>query len=247
MLRNIITIDEQKCDGCGLCAQACAEGAIEIIDGKARLVSESYCDGLGVCLGECPRGAITMEQREAGAFDAAAVQRRLAGGADPAAVAAGGCPGSAARQIRPRPAKAPPAAEASSPSELTHWPVQLKLVPPGAAYLQGADLLVVADCVPFAMADFHGRLLRGKCLLVGCPKLDDAAFYVRKLAEILKGSSVKGLTVAHMEVPCCFGLREIVQRAAAEAGKDIPLTVVKIGINGEVLETTALAERENVA
>ncbi len=242
MLRKIVRIDQEKCDGCGLCAQACAEGAIEIVNGKARLVSESYCDGLGACLGECPRDAIVIEERQAAAFDPEAATARAHGHFRPEERLSAACPGSMARQIEPRLAKAGPVAQASSASELSHWPVQLRLVPPEAPFLRGADLLVVADCVPFALADFHNRYLRGRALVVGCPKLDDAAYYVMKLAEILRNSAVRSVTVVHMEVPCCFGLRRIVEMAMEQAGVAAPLTTVKIGINGQVLETTGPAE-----
>ena len=233
MLRKIVRIDERKCDGCGECATACAEGAIEIIGGKARLASEDYCDGLGACLGECPQGAITIEEREAPPFDEAAARKHQhARSAQEATVC--GCPGSAARELRPRTAAAAGASQSSTPSELTHWPVQLRLVAPNAPYFKDAHLLLVADCVPFAMADFHPRFLRGKTVVVGCPKLDNSSFYVEKLAEILKRSSVKSLTVVHMEVPCCFGLSHIAEEAMSAAGKKVPLRDVTIGIQGEV-------------
>lgn len=235
MLREIVKIDQDKCDGCGLCATACAEGAIEIVDGKAHLVSESYCDGLGACLGECPRGAITIERRQASPFDSEAVEKHRQEAA-PAPPLACGCPGTMARQTRPRSAAA--AADAGGPaeSELTHWPVQLRLVPPDAAFLQDADLLIVADCVPFALADFHRRFLRGKCVVIGCPKLDDAPYYANKLAGLLRTSRVRSLKVIHMEVPCCGGLVRIARAALAESGRDIPFSEVTIGVTGEVVE-----------
>lgn len=173
--RKIVQIDEAKCDGCGLCVPTCAEGAIQIVAGKARLIADAYCDGLGACLGECPRGAITIIEREAAPFD-----EELAG---------------------------------APPSTLGNWPVQLYLVPPGAPFLNNAELLLVADCVPFAMVDFHARLLRKRPVVVGCPKLDDANFSVEKLARIMATSNPHSLTVVHMEVPCCTGLVRIAEKA----------------------------------
>jgi len=229
--RNIVQIDEAKCNGCGDCVTACAEGAIQIIDGKARLVSDVYCDGLGACLGHCPQDAITIIEREADEFDEAAVEARLAttkgsSGSNDAACA-GSCPGAAVSQfplnVLPTSAGPSPQSPASNSGEgpasaLTHWPVQLKLVPPSAPFLKNADLLLVADCVPFAMADFHERILRGRPVLVGCPKLDDAAFYVEKLRAILCEAQPRGLTVVHMEVPCCTGLMRIAEAACQAVG-----------------------------
>jgi NAD-dependent dihydropyrimidine dehydrogenase PreA subunit len=198
LVRKIVNIDEAKCNGCGLCVPACAEGALQIIDGKARLVSDKYCDGLGACLGECPRGAITIEEREADVFD------EVAAGAG------------------------------WQPSRLGHWPVQLTLVPPRAPFLQGADVVLAADCVPFAYAGFHQEFLEGHALLVACPKLDDFAAHQRKLAEILSSSEIKSLTVVHMEVPCCSGLVHLARQAIAASGQDIPLREVTIGIRGTI-------------
>jgi len=250
MIRKIIEIDEERCDGCGLCATACAEGAIQIIDGVARLVSDNYCDGLGACIGECPRDAIAIIEREAVEFDEEAVERHLAGvsargpkeerghgGATD--TLACGCPGSMAREL-PHDARA--AAHTGgdeagrTPSRLRNWPVQLHLVPTGAPYLQGASLLLAADCTGFALADFHRMLLDGRILLVGCPKLDDADFYRDKLAAILRENDIRDLTVAFMEVPCCFGLVNLARQAIADSGKDIPLSSIKLGIEGNVVE-----------
>jgi len=228
--RKIVRIDEEKCTGCGQCIPACVEGAIAIIDGKARLVRDSYCDGLGACLGECPEGAITIEERDAEPFDEAAAKRRIAT-REPARAP---CPGSAAREIRSSAGPEHTDAAASGVSELQHWPVQLALVPPDAPYLQGADLLLVADCVPFAMADFHVRFLRGRCVVVGCPKLDDPDRHVAKLADILRCSSVRSLTVIHMVVPCCYGLVQIARKALAAAGGAIPARTVTVGLEGKV-------------
>ncbi len=249
--RNVIRIDEELCNGCGQCVTACAEGAIELIDGKARLVSEVYCDGLGACLGHCPQGAITVEERPAEAFDAEAVKTRLASRA--AAVAAPkaepragghfqGCPGSLARMLQARDNKPDEPStrhdEAfKQPSQLRNWPVQLKLAPLSAPYYQGADILLSADCVPFSYADFHGRFLAGKLALVGCPKLDEVQSYENKLSQILAGNAVRSLEVVYMEVPCCTGLAFMARRAIQAAGRDIPLRLTRIGIQGEILES----------
>jgi Pyruvate/2-oxoacid:ferredoxin oxidoreductase delta subunit len=244
MKRNIVKIDEAKCNGCGLCTKACAEGAIAMIDGKAKLVKDIYCDGLGACLGKCPVDAITIEVRDAEAFDEAAVHQHLAKQQAPAAAPKpaaaphhghAGCPGSMARAFA-----APAAAEyavtgdfAAAPSELRQWPVQLHLVPVRAPYFAGADLLIAADCVPFAYAGFHAALLKGKRLLIGCPKLDDTEAYQEKLQAIFEQNDIASVTVAHMEVPCCFGLLQVVKTALANCGKNIPLSVKVIGIQGD--------------
>jgi Pyruvate/2-oxoacid:ferredoxin oxidoreductase delta subunit len=280
-VRSIIRIDESLCDGCGLCADACAEGAIRIIDGVARLVSETYCDGLGACLGECPRGAIAIEEREAAAYDEEATRRHLASmgralephgrgkppghdhrhdcdcrdapgpghrGAEerPAAVPtpsrhaahAAGCPGSRMRVMAPRTVAAEPSGGVAS--RLAQWPVQLALVPPTAPYLDGADLLIAADCVPFAYADFHRDFLEGKALVVGCPKLDDLDFYRDRLTQMLSRADVRSVTVLRMEVPCCGGIVQAAVDAARAAGKGTPVRAVTIGIGGEVLGTQAI-------
>ena len=214
MKRQIITIDENRCTGCGLCIPNCAEGALRIIDGKARLVSDLFCDGLGACIGHCPEGAITMEIREAEPYDESKVMENIA-------------------RRGPNVIKAHPArALDGCPSRLRQWPVQIMLVPPDAPFLDGADLLVAADCVPFAYASFHENLLAGKALLVGCPKLDDAEHYLEKLTEMFKRADVRSVTVAHMEVPCCSGLVRLVERAIRDSGKDIPFEARTIGIRG---------------
>jgi Pyruvate/2-oxoacid:ferredoxin oxidoreductase delta subunit len=245
MIRQIIEIDEERCDGCGLCASACAEGAIQIIDGKARLVSDTYCDGLGACIGECPQDALTIVEREAEGFDETAVERRLAGlsgnaghGDAPGETLACGCPGSMVRELEADAGDRDAADHDGEhmPSHLRNWPVQLHLVPVNAPYLQGARLLLAADCVPFALADFHRLLLEGKILIVGCPKLDDASFYRDKLATILRENDIASLTIAFMEVPCCFGLVALARQAIEASGRDIPFSSVKVGIRGEVLE-----------
>jgi NAD-dependent dihydropyrimidine dehydrogenase PreA subunit len=244
-LRELIWIDEERCDGCGECVTSCAEGAIAIIDRKARLVSDIHCDGLGACLGHCPQGAITLETREAEAFDEAKTHARLkqlrARKAQPAPIpvlsALPQCPGSTPRSLdhrAPAPANGDSLADRAVPSELLNWPVQMTLVSPAAPEFKGADLLLVADCVPFACADFHRRYLHGKPVIIGCPKLDQAERYVQKLAEILRAAEPASLTVVHMEVPCCSGLTRIAEYAREIAGSALPLTEVTIGIGGEV-------------
>lgn len=244
--RKVIKIDEELCDGCGECVTRCAEGAIAVIDGKARLVSEIYCDGLGACLGHCPQGAITIEERDAPAFDEAATHKHLAHLKDksPAAPIAileppHGCPGSQLRSFSR--AAADTVSAGPLPSELTTWPIQLTLVPPTAPYLREADILLVADCVPFAYADFHRRFLKGKPVIIGCPKLDQMDFYAKKLTEIVRTAQPKSLTVLHMEVPCCSGFTRLAQYALNAAESASRLTDVTIGIRGEILKTSELA------
>ena len=245
--RKIVEIDEEKCNGCGLCVPSCAEGAIRIIDGKAKLVSDVYCDGLGACLGTCPEDAIRIVEREAESFDEEEARRHVESLEPPAAGAATspGCPGAAVRDLRMAvhpPGTQQPAASAQHSasdgpsSALGNWPIQLHLVPPNAPFLSGADLLLVADCVPFACPDFHGRFLQGRPVVIGCPKLDDAPFYVDKLAAILTQSSINRVTVLHMEVPCCTGLLRIAEAAIAQSARSVPLDDVTISIQGKVLD-----------
>ncbi len=246
--RKIVEIDESKCDGCGLCIPGCAEGALQIVDGKAKLVSEVYCDGLGACLGECPHDAIRIVEREAPDFDEAAVQRHLADAPAPAG-GAHGCPGSRAQSFRlplagsgNGRAGAPSAAvhgEGGAPSALQHWPVQLRLLSPGEPFLRGAHLLLVADCVPPAMPDFQ-RLLADRAIALACPKLDEAQEHVGRLAAILAEADVEAITVVHVEVPCCSGLRVIAQAAMNAAGRHVPLGDMTISIRGEVLSEAAV-------
>ncbi len=233
-VRNIVKIDEDKCTGCGLCAKACAEGAIRIIEGKARLVSDSYCDGLGACLGHCPEGAITVEPREAAEFDEEAVKKHLA--QPPTSPPPFVCPGLALQSLtKAEPADSGRAGDVSS--QLSQWPVQLKLVSPTAPYFTNADLLLVADCVPFAMGDFHQRFLQGRRIAVGCPKLDDTAFYVEKFAQILQANNLRSLTVVHMEVPCCGGLTWVAREAMARSGKRMNFQDVTVSLRGSVLRS----------
>ena len=234
ILRKVVQIDEGKCNGCGACVPACAEGALQIIDGKARLVSDKYCDGLGACLGECPQGAITIEKREARGFSEEEAKHHLHEREHTKDELPCGCSGATVTQFaRYEIAEAAPEEAVCQHSMLRHWPVQLTLVPPGALFLQGADLVLAADCVPFAYAGFHQDFLKEHALLVACPKLDDFQAHLSKLTEILRCSEVKSLTVVHMEVPCCSGLTHMAKQAIRLSGKDIPLKEVIIGIKGD--------------
>lgn len=237
-MRNIVKIDEDKCNGCGECVPACAEGAIEIIDGKAKLISEIYCDGLGACLGHCPQDAITMEQRDAEEFDEKATEKHLEEKKKSEPKTSGFvCPGSMARKLRETSA-VDESERGDVYSQLAQWPVQLKLVSPQAPYFANAELLLVADCVPFAMGDFHSKILKGRSIAVGCPKLDDTEFYIEKLTEILKVNNLKSLTVVHMEVPCCSVLRHIAQKAIAGSGVNLSsFEDVTIDLKGNISNT----------
>jgi len=237
-LRNIVKIDEEKCNGCGQCVTACAEGAIEIVNGKAKLVSEIYCDGLGACIGHCPEDAITIEKREAAEFDEEATKAHLARKKESRKAADFVCPGMKAQKLQ---AKGPATdSTAKVPSRLSQWPVQLKLVPPSAPYFANADLLLVADCVPFAMGDFHNRFLKDNSIAVGCPKLDDVDFYIEKLAAILKANKLNSLSVIHMEVPCCSGLTHIARQAIAKNGIEMSFEDVTIDLQGNVSATRTI-------
>ena len=243
MKRKIIQIDTEKCNGCGACAAACHEGAIAMVDGKARLMRDDYCDGLGDCLPSCPTGAITFTEREAAAYDQEAVLRSKAQGN---ATTHSGCPGSAAHTINhscpgSAPAALRPAAEnavevsSGSVSELTTWPVQIQLAPVNAPYFDNARLLVAADCTAYARADFHARFVKGHVTLIGCPKLDDAD-YADKLTEILINNNIKSVTVVRMQVPCCGGIEYAVKTALQRSGKMIPWQVVTLSTDGEILD-----------
>jgi ferredoxin len=276
MKRNVIHIDDEKCDGCGLCLPNCPEGAIQIIEGKARLVSGLFCDGLGACIGHCPRGAITIEEREAEPYDERKVMQNVIGGGPTVieahlkhladhgqreyldqAVAflrekglpiphtgqegtrrdiATGCPGARTIDLRDQPDGRRERSAGPVGSELRQWPVQLQLVSPNAPYFKDADLVIAADCVPFAYGDFHTRFLREKTLIILCPKLDrmpDA--YVEKLSDIFKSNSIRTVTVVHMEVPCCFGLMNLVKEAVRRSGKDIKIEDFTISIKGALV------------
>lgn len=243
--REIIRIDESLCTGCGECVPACAEGALEIIDGKARMVAEVLCDGLGACLGECPEGALTVEVREADEFDETVVHERLRhlGRARLFAEQPTGCPGSLARDLRsgeavaPSPVAAAPdgATERSSESLLQNWPVQLALVNPNAPFLRHSDLLIAADCAPTAYRLFHEDFLQGRSLVIACPKLDDAQAHYEKLALLLQTAKPRSVTVVRMEVPCCSGLVSLTRAAAELAGLDVFVEELVIGVGGERL------------
>ena len=233
-VRKIIRIDEEKCNGCGVCVPACAEGALQIIDGKAKLVSEIYCDGLGACLGECPQGAITIEERTAEEFNEEATKLHLEE-KHTATELPRGCPSATVTQFeRQETTGVAPRETTIQQSMLSHWPVQLTLVPPTAPFLQGTDLVLAADCVPFAYAGFHQDFLKDHSLLVACPKLDDFQAHLEKLTDILRHSSLKSLTVVHMEVPCCSGLVYMARQAMQLSGKDIPFKEVTVSIKGDL-------------
>lgn len=237
MKRKLIRIDEEKCNGCGLCATACQEGAIEIVDGKAKLVREDHCDGLGNCLPVCPVDAIRFEEREAPAFDAAAVEKTMAATKQAAAPQhlAGGCPGTRMRTMMHKPAASVPAAAEEAQSELRQWPCQIKLVSPQAPYFADAHLLIAADCTAYAYAGFHERFIRGKIALIGCPKLDEVD-YAEKLTAILSANTIKSVTVVRMEVPCCAGLADAAIRALQNCGKMIPWQVVTLTVDGQIMD-----------
>lgn len=219
MKRKIILIDKARCDGCGKCVSACAEGAIQLVDGKAELVSEVYCDGLGACIGECPQGAITIEEREAAAFNENAAKAHA-------------CKGSMMLSMNKK--QVPPAGEGENLSALENWPVQLRLVSVEAPFWRNADLLVAADCTSLAYGDFHRKFLAGRKVAVACPKLEDCSTYIEKLSNIISYNDVKSVTVMHMEVPCCSGIVRMTQMALAASGRDIPFHKIKITISGEV-------------
>ena len=273
--RKIIKIDERKCNGCGLCIPNCPEGALRIIDGKARIISDLFCDGLGACIGHCPEGAIEIEEREAEKYDEKKVMPDIVKQGSNVIKAhlehlkdhgesgymqealeylrenkiavpgidgghghhAGGCPGSGVMDLREDHRSEPKNAEAADQlSQLRQWPVQITLVPPNAPYFKGADLLFAADCVPFAYSNFHNRLLKGKILLMGCPKLDNVEPYIEKITSIIKDNDIHSITCAYMEVPCCFGMVNMLETAISASGKNIPLEKILVGIKGEILK-----------
>lgn len=232
MIRRIIEIDQEKCNGCGVCADACHEGAIAMVDGKAKLMRDDYCDGLGDCLPGCPTGAISFVEREAAAYDEAAV---LAAKAKKAQSLPCGCPGTQAKAIHH--AKEAAVSCAPKESQLSQWPVQIKLVPVNAPWFDGAKLLVAADCTAYAYANFHQDFIRGHIALVGCPKLDSVD-YSEKLTEILKNNDIRSVTVVRMEVPCCGGMENAVKKALLSSGKLIPWSVVTVSTDGRILDRT---------
>lgn len=256
MIRKIIQIDEEKCNGCGLCVPNCAEGAIQIIDGKAKLVKDQYCDGLGACLGHCPQDALHIIEREAEEFDMEAAMDFVKGLKEEVSmneqpeeqeqtkqpetpVHTGGCPGSRMRMLNQEKSVSEPEAAGegdisfSLKPQLQQWPVQLTLAPVKAPYFQDADLLITADCVPFAYPDYHPKLLKGKKVVIGCPKLDDLNAYVEKLTAIVQSNNIKSITVAFMEVPCCNGIVYAAEQAAQASGKNLKVNKIRITIDGK--------------
>jgi len=245
--RKIIKIDEDLCNGCGNCIISCAEGALELVDGKAKVVADKYCDGLGACLGECPTGALKIVEREADDFDEEAVHdhlERLKTSQSPAEQSMPcGCPSANLQSFKAAKASAQPGGSVTQEPPLcalSHWPVQIRLVPPTAPFLKNADLLVAADCTPFAYPAFHRDFLAGKVLMVGCPKFDDAMAYVEKFAGIFAHASLKSVTVVVMEVPCCQGLPAIVKRGMQMAGKTVPTEQVVLSVRGDILRRERL-------
>ena len=238
-MRNIVEIDEEKCDGCGNCVIACAEGALEIRDGKAKIIKEIYCDGLGACIGECPQDALKVVMKEADPFDEEAMEehlKRLRGEQpieSPVELEAG-CPGAKLVSLQQRSPTVAAQEGAAPVSELRNWPIQIHLIPPTAPFFNGADLLIAADCLPFAMADFHQSMLQGKILAVGCPKLDDTEAYVNKFTQIFANNDIKSITIGYMEVPCCAGLLHVVHKALEAGGKPIPVGTIKISVQGGI-------------
>jgi len=248
-IRDIVQIDEEKCDGCGLCVPSCEEGAIQVIEGKARVVSDTYCDGLGACLGHCPRGAILIVQREAAPFDLQGVAEHLASARATAnssslksvdSCPSTGCPGTVAQQLQPNTdsgSRSPTGdCSAKESSRLANWPVQLHLISPQSPLLRRANLLLVADCVPLACASFHAHFLDGRPVVIGCPKLDDCHAYVDKLAAILQHAQIQSISVVHMEVPCCTGLLRVAESAMQLSGIRVPMSDTVVTTRGEVID-----------
>jgi ferredoxin len=231
--RKIIKIDEAKCTGCGQCVDACAEGAIEIRGGKAKVIKDMYCDGLGACLGECPEGALSIEEREAEAFDEEAAKRHVSGSRRPEQC---GCPSAAPMVLRPADEPSAPTGEGS---ELSNWPIQMRLVSPGAPYFKGARLLLAGDCTAFAFAAFHRDFIKGRVTVIGCPKLDDQGEFVEKLSSILSENSIRDVSLVHMEVPCCGQMKRLVSEAVKRAGAQVPVKSYTVRRNGELVEDAA--------
>lgn len=238
--RKIVEIDGELCDGCGLCVPACAEGAIQIVGGKATLVAERYCDGLGACLGECPKGALRVVEREAEEFDEEAVEEYLKGQKMKHQAPPFQCPSSMTEIFGGEISQGKAPEETSTASALRHWPVQIRLVPPSAPFLKGADLLVVADCSPVAYSQIHRDFIQGRVVLMGCPKFDDAPLYIERFKEIFQQADIRSLLVLTMEVPCCNGLPALVRKAMELSGKKIPLEHVVVTTRGEILRRAKL-------
>lgn len=246
--RKIIEIDEEKCNGCGQCVEACAEGAIQLVNGKARLVADNYCDGLAACVGECPVGALKIVEREADDFDAEAAEhfvqylKAQRSELQTGEVLPCGCPSTKMEMFgTPCEAANQPVSQANSDSALTHWPVQIRLVPPSAPFLQKAHLLVASDCAPVAYPDFHRDFLQGRTVLVGCPKFDDTKDYINKFAEIFKVADIRSVTILIMEVPCCSKMPMIVREGMALAGKEIPVEIAVVSGRGKIVRREKLA------
>lgn len=257
--RMMIKIDEEKCTGCGLCVPGCEEGALQIVDGKAKLVAEIYCDGLGACLGECPEGALTVEERVADDFDPEAVKQLLAEQGrpipehmpdpeslrlekgKPSAPPAGGCPGAALKTLTPCQQANIPKSSVAEGTNLSHWPVQLRLVPPSAPFLANADLLLTADCVPVALPNYHAEYLAGKVVVMGCPKFDNAMEYVSKLADIIRENNLKSITIMEMEVPCCSSMSAILDQAMKQAGQSVKVERIVVSLRGQILSREQIA------
>ncbi|NLC73401.1 MAG: 4Fe-4S binding protein [Ruminococcaceae bacterium] len=239
MIRRIITIDEEKCNGCGACAEACHEGAIGMVNGKAKLLRDDYCDGLGDCLPTCPTNAISFEEREAAAYDEAAVKANMEKRKEEKAKAADklpcGCPGTQSKKISHAECETAPTVSGEMPSRLSQWPVQIKLAPVNAPYFSGAKLLIAADCTAYAYANFHEKFIKGHVTLIGCPRLDGVP-YAEKLTEIIKQNDIKSVTIVRMEVPCCGGLEQAAKAALLNSGKFIPWQVVTISTDGRILD-----------
>ena len=234
MLRKIINIDEELCDGCGLCIPACAEGALKIIDGKAKMISDKYCDGLGACMGDCPKGALTIEERDAEEFDEVAVEEYLSTlQNNEEKTLPCGCPSSKIQTFK----SADSCCEniEKYDSAVTNWPIKIKLIPADAPFLKNADLLIMADCSPAVFPDMHKNMLKGKILMIGCPKFDDAAAYIEKFKLIFENSDIKNITLAIMEVPCCSGFSFIVEKGLTKAGKNIPVNKIIINHRGKII------------
>ncbi len=241
-LRKIIKIDEELCDGCGLCVPSCAEGALQVIDGKAKILAEKFCDGLGACLGECPQGALEVVERKADEFDEEAVEKHLSKKKTKTKeqVLACGCPSAAIQNFMPtRPGFRDDSSPREIPTEesaLSHWPIQIRLVPPTAPFLKRADLLVLADCVPVAFPSLHRHFLKGKTVMIGCPKFDDIHEYIEKFAEIFKTAEINSITSVVMEVPCCAGLPMVINKGLEKSGKQIPMKEVVVSTRGKILK-----------
>jgi ferredoxin len=231
-IRNIIHIDEEKCNGCGQCIVDCAEAALQIVNGKAKLIKEIYCDGLGACLGSCPTGALSIEQRESAQFDEEATEKHMEETKKKKETFCG-CPSTRSVDFAGNSVTQQTTAETKP--ELTNWPVQLKLIATNAPYLNDADLLLAADCTAFSAVNFHSRFIKGKKLVIACPKLDDAQLYYEKLTEMFRTNSIKSITVIRMEVPCCGGLIYLTKESVKASGKDIPIKEIVIGIKGDIL------------